>query len=54
MGSGYLPGFRKALSFPQFIMGIPEFGQKKPFTGWVLSAMLVEQSRVFWSVVDQD
>jgi hypothetical protein len=34
-------------------MGIPESGAKKPFTGWVLSAMLVERSRKFWSLVDQ-
>ena len=34
-------------------MGIAEIGQKKPFTGWDLSAMLVERSRKFWSLVDQ-
>jgi hypothetical protein len=34
-------------------MGIPEIGKKKPFTGWGLSAMLVERSREFWSLVGQ-
>ena len=34
-------------------MGIAEIGTKKPFTGWVLSAMLVERSREIWSSVDQ-
>jgi hypothetical protein len=48
---GYLPRFRKPLSFPQFNMGIAEIGKKKPFTGCGQSAMLVERSREFWSLV---
>jgi hypothetical protein len=51
--SGYPLRFRNQLSFPQFNMGIAEFGLKKPFTGWGLSAMLVERSRQIWSLVGQ-
>ena len=51
--SGYPPRFRKPLSFPQFNMGIAEFGLKKPFTGLTLSAMLVERSRKIWSLMGQ-
>jgi hypothetical protein len=51
--SGYLPGFRKPLSFPQINMRIAEIGLKKLFTGWGLSAMLVERSRKYWSLVGQ-
>jgi hypothetical protein len=32
-------------------MRIAEIGLKKLFTGWGLSAMLVERSRKFWSLV---
>jgi hypothetical protein len=34
-------------------MGIAEIGKKKPFTGCGQSAMLVERSREFWSLVGQ-